>query len=765
MKISLNWINEFVDIKDIDIKEIVSRFSLTTAEVDGYEQKGRDITGVVVGEIITCDKHPSSNKPLWVLTVDNGKEIVPVVCGAHNCRVGMKVAFAKIGARLGTFGIGKAKLAGAESHGMCCSMQELGLGVDHDGIIDLDTKLPNGTSIEVAIPDMHDTIIEIDNKSLTNRPDLWGHYGVARELSVIFGRKLKPLKTADLSKYNDLPKIPITIESKDCLGYGAIRVDNLIKKQSPLYMQIRLHYCGMSTHGFLVDLTNYVMLETSQPTHAFDASKIDKISIGNVKSGEEFTTLKDQKIQPTENMLFIKSNDQPVALAGVIGGKGSEICDETTNCVFEIATFDATSVRRTAGTIGTRTDSSNRYEKSLDVNLNAVVAGRLLHIINQQDKKAKVASAFNHVLNTQAKPITITINKDYLERFCGISFNYQAVAKNLKALGFNPTITAKQIRVTVPTWRATKDVTSEADVIEEIVRTFGYDNVQPIAPKVDLVPVKSIATLDAVAKIKRILSEKYGFDEVHSYIWNDTKTNRHLNIQTPSYLKVVNSFIKENDEIRSELAPSLIGIASKNTKKFDDIRIFEVGSVWTGSAEEKRLAICIVNKKKTAEQLYSELAHIIDSVFCDVDFQIGLAKKSFLHPKNNASITTRSTFGIIGVVHPAVLANCAAMEINLTPVAYSNNEKAGTISKYPKTTLDFTFAYDGVYGDIKKIFEKLQNPLCLNWSLKGVFEDKYYTLSFTVGSYDKTLESKEIDAVWQAIVGHAKKNGLALKEN
>ena len=764
MRISLNWINEFVDIKDLRIEDIVSRFSLVTAEVDGYEQKGKDIAGVVVGEIITCKPHPTSNKPLSVLTVDNGVSIVPVVCGAHNCRVGMKVAFANIGAKLGSFEIGKAKLAGVDSHGMCCSMLELGLGADHDGIIDLDTKLPNGTPIEKAIPEMFDTILEIDNKSLTNRPDLWGHYGVARELSVIFGRKLKPLKIVDLAKYDDLPKLPVKIESKDCLGYGAIRVDNITKRESPLHMQIRLHYCGLSTHGFLVDLTNYVMLETSQPTHAFDASKIDKISVGNVQSGTNFVTLQGHEIQSTEGMLFIKSDGKPVALAGVIGGKGSEICNNTKDCVFEIATFDATSVRKTATQIGTRTDSSNRYEKALDVNLNAVVAGRLLQIIGEQDKTAKVVSAFSHVLNERQRPITITIDKDYLERFCGIVFDYSKVSKNLKALGFNPSMTTKRIKVTVPTWRATKDVTREADVIEEIVRTFGYDNIKPIAPKVDLVPIKAVKTLETVAMIKEALCKKYGIDEVHSYIWNDTKTNRHLNIQTPSYLKVINSFIKENDEIRSELVPSLLGIASKNIKKFDDIRIFEVGRVWTGTEEQKRLAICLVNKKKTAEQLYKELAGIVDCVFCDVDFQIGLAKKSFLHPKNNASITTRSTFGIIGVVHPAVLTNCAIMEINLTNVKYDNNEKAGTISKYPKTTLDFTFVHDGVYGDIKKIFNKFQNPLCLDWMLKDVFEDKYYTLSFTVGSYDKTLESKEIDTVWQAIVEHAKKNGLALKE-
>jgi len=790
MKVSLNWLNEFVDLKGIDVKEIVSRFSLATAEIEGYEVKGANVKSVVVGEIKTCERHPKATKPLFVLTVDQGDKIVPVVCGAPNCRVGMKVAFAGDGSQLGEVKVGKATLAGAESHGMCCSGLELGISNDHDGIIELEGNPKNGTPIKDVLP-IDDIILEIDNKSITNRPDLWGHYGIARELAVIFNKPLKPpfwkgggeYAGAVLDKIKDLPKVSVTIENKkDCHSYGAVRVDNITRKAAPMFVQIRLFYCGINAHGFLVDLTNYIMLEYGQPNHAFDARHIGKISVGN-QSGGTFVTLKDQEVNITPEMLFIKSDGKPVALAGVMGGKNSGIEADTKDCVFEFATFDAVCIRKTATAIGTRTDSSNRFEKSLDVPLNVVACVRTLDFIEKYDKGAKPVSNFNHIIAVPPKQINVTVKKDYLERFCGVAFDYKAVERNLKGLGFAPVITADEIRVGVPSWRATKDVSCTADLIEEIVRTYGYDNIKPVAPKVAVKPVERIQANVLSARLKDLLCDKYAFDEVHTYIWNDTKLNKQLGIETPSHLRVMNSCIKDDDAVRSAMMPSLICVAARN-KKFGEFNIFEIGRVCCGkkdgnAVESQVLGLLMASKTKTGDALYKKISEVMRDIFdlngYRIKYQIGgMSKDNYLHPKNNAAIHIEGKLvGGIGIVHPTTATSIdpklnmavAAVHLDWLGGLAEKKQDGVKVSKYQKNTLDFTFITDKVYGEVEAAFDKFTHPLLMEYHLKDVFGENpcAYTLTFTIGSFEKTLTSTDIEDVHKAIIAHGKNHKFELK--
>ena len=751
MKISLNWLNEFVDLSGIDIKDIVSRYALTTAEIEGYEVKSPKISGVVVAEIKTCEKIEGTK--LSKLTVYDGKQNVTVICGAPNCRTGLKVAYANVGTK---------KIAGVESHGMCLGADELGISDIHAEIIELGATARLGASISEVLPDIQDTILEIDNKSITNRPDLWGHYGIARELAVIFNRPLKPLALTDLTKFSKLPKVPVTIENKsDCLSYGAIRVDNITCAALPLDMQIRLFYLDIGLHGFLVDLTNYVMLETGQPNHAFDAHKIGKISIGNVPAGQKFVTLKEQEIKTTDNMLFIKSDGVPVALAGIMGGKNSEIKSApagavphsengvfTRDCVFEFATFDAACVRKTAAAISLRTDASTRFEKALDTNLNETAAARTIHFIEQYDKGAKVVSSFNHVVSKPTTRGKLTVDRGYAEKFCGVKFDWTTVVKKLTGLGFDPVLSAKELRVTVPTWRATKDVTCPADVIEEIIRTYGYDNIVPAAPKVEVHPVAQLPMLKIVSRIKNVLSSKYACNEVHTYLWS----------QQPSYLRVVNSAIKGCDWLRSEMTPSLIQVVEKNKVNHGDINIFEVGQVYAKNGEEKHLAVAMSS--------YWTLAACMRDLF-NAKFKLGAAKQKYLHPKNNAVIEVDGkAVGFIGIVPDRREIAVAEVDLGLVP---TQNTTAGVVrlSKYQKNHLDFTFETDKVYGDVEAIFEKFPHPLNMGFRLKDIFEKDgklNYTIQFTIGSYEKTLDSNDINDIWSKIIEFGRKNGLTLKE-
>ena len=289
MLVSINWIKDYVDLDGCDIKGLINKFTLATAEVEDIYYMGRDVQNVVVGEIKTLENHPESKK-LHLLTVDIGDKVVNCVCGAPNVRVGQKVAFATAGGRVVAGEIGKATVAGYESEGMCCSEKELGISDENSGIMELDPSYKNGTDIKELFP-IDDIVFEVDNKSLTNRPDLWGHYGIAREFAALTGRELKPLDLADLDSDSE-NVVPVTIgDTEHVFRYSCLRMANITKHVSPMEIRIRLFYCGMRPINLLADLTNYIMLEIGQPTHAFDATKIDHIKVDMPKEEIDFTTL------------------------------------------------------------------------------------------------------------------------------------------------------------------------------------------------------------------------------------------------------------------------------------------------------------------------------------------------------------------------------------------------------------------------------------------------------------------------------------------
>ena len=396
MKISCNRIKTYIkNSEKIDFIKIWDLFTIRSAEVEGIELKGNDIDGVIIGEILTCEKHPKSDK-LHILTVDIGKEKLQIVCGASNVRVGLKVALVQIGGHLGEVTIGKRPILGVESHGMCCSAVELGIGDDSSGILELPNDAIVGTELKKYLP-IDDIIVEIDNKSLTNRPDMWGHYGIAREIAAISGYELLPLPTKDIP--NDKEDLSIKIKSKLCNRYTGLRIENITQKKSPLHMQIFLYYVGMRSISLLVDLTNYIMLEIGQPLHAFDADIVKSIEVDSSKNIDEFTTLDNEKRKLSKDTLIIKSGKECFAIAGIMGGLESEILDGTNRIFLESANFDATSIRKSATELGIRTESSTRYEKSLDPNMTIIGIKRYAYLLENIDSKA-VLSLFSIAFKT-----------------------------------------------------------------------------------------------------------------------------------------------------------------------------------------------------------------------------------------------------------------------------------------------------------------------------------------------------------------------------
>ena len=493
MYISLDWISDYVDLTGLDVPTITNRLTLATAEVEGTKTIRRFVKGVFVGEITKVEKLTDK---LTFCTVDcsavNGTAVgstattYTTVCGAPNVRVGLKAPFAPAGTLLaGNLNVEATEMSGKPSQGILCSAAELGMSDWHEILLECPGSVKTGTPLEELIPET-DTLIEIDNKSLTHRPDLWGHYGFAREFAAIFGRELKPLPQIDLSAYDSLPAYPLKNEAKsveqgeNCPCYGCIAFETgrgqtggtipSPPPPSPLSIQRRLHALGMRSYNLLVDVTNYVNWEIAQPTHAFDAEKLGGIrvaTLGGKESGvrsqesgdrSDFTTLDGQtrKLLPEDLLIWGTTQPletaaensaavcrlpsavsyRPVALAGIMGGLETEVTESTVKILLESANFKAARIRRTANRLDLRTDASQRFEKSQPPSNVKVAIARILKLIGDSGADLKVLSRFTFDGDLQEEIRYIDIPAGRLEQLAGIKLPPERVTQILESLGF-----------------------------------------------------------------------------------------------------------------------------------------------------------------------------------------------------------------------------------------------------------------------------------------------------------------------------------------
>ena len=586
MFLSMNWISDFVDLSGLDKTKLISQFSLSTAEVENeIFYKGSDISGIVVAEIMSVEDHPESKK-LHLLKVDAGNgELTDVVCGAPNVRVGMKTAFAQVGAKIGEIEIAPRPLAGHMSYGMCCSEKEIGISDENSGIMDITEDVANGTDIK-ELYEIDDIIFEVDNKSLTNRPDLWGHYGIAREFATLAKRPLKPLETVALEEFDNLPKVDLKIEDPLCQRYSCLQVENISKTVSPVNMRIRLFYCGMRGINLLADLTNYLMLEMGQPMHAFDSRKVEKIRIKRFADKFTFQTLDGVERNIDENTLMICNDNTPVAIAGIMGGLDSEIVDDTTTLTLESATFDAVSIRKSTVRLAHRTDASMRYEKCLDPEMTVPAIARFVKLLKDIDPDVKVVSALTDEVAFKYDTINLDFNKSFVDKYTGIEIPNDTIVETLTALGFAVNCEGDNFSVTVPSWRATKDVTMKADIIEEITRIYGYDNFDINTALAPLYPVRADIEKSVEDRIKDILVKRYSLHELHSYIWAYYDEFKALGIEIEDNVKLVNATNPNIETIRKSIVPTQLCQVKYNTGYSADFGVFEIGRTVDGIGED-----------------------------------------------------------------------------------------------------------------------------------------------------------------------------------
>jgi len=792
MLISMNWISEFTDLSGVNLKELIERFTLSTAEVEEIYELGKDIRDVVVAKIIEIENHPNSKK-LHLLKVDTGTEIVNCVCGAPNVFVGAIVPFAKLGGQVGDLLIKEAQIAGETSCGMCCSEKELGISDDHAGLMILDDSYPLGTDIKEFMQ-IEDTIFEVDNKSLTNRPDLWGHYGIAREISVLTKRPLKPLEVLDTTVYKDLTPIDVKVEDTDkTFRYSCMTISNIVKKKAPINMRIRLTYCGMRSINLLADLTNYLMMELGQPMHAFDNEKVSKIRVKTFAEPINFLTLDGVKRKIDTDTLMICDENEPAAIAGIMGGELSEITDVTSSVLLESANFDGVSVRKSAVRLGLRTDASARYEKTIDPELTTLAIERFLKLLTDIDAQVQVTSSLTDCYVKHYETITIHFDKAYVDKYTGIDISSDQIEETLTALGFIVSRMENTFEVIVPSYRATKDVTMNADIIEEITRIYGYDNFDIKSTKSLLTPIRHSQERDNEYQMKLLLSERYAMNEVHSYIWYESKLNKELGIVTEPNVRVINSVTAENDTLRATIIPSLLGFVSKNVDTFPEMGMFEIGRVAEGLREDglcnerKRLGIVLASKKLNEKEVYFKVKEIVDQLCRAIKndtptYQVTekSQKYNYVHPVNSASIHLKGEeIGYFSILNLKIKnridkkLNVAFAEIDLLDL-----EKIATetlmyeeISKYPGVTIDLSLLVDKTlrYEHIVDYVKEYQCEFLQKFSLVDVFEDeklldkKSVTMRFEFGSMERTLEGQEISTMVDSLLNILKGKGIELR--
>lgn len=785
MFISMNWISDFVDLSGIDKLELINKFSLSTAEVENeIFFKGSDVSGIVVAEIKSLEPHPESKK-LHLLKVDIGEdELIDVVCGAPNVRVGMKTAFAKLGAKIGEITIAPRKLAGYTSNGMCCSEKEIGISDANDGIMDITDDVALGTDLK-SIYQIDDIVFEVDNKSLTNRPDLWGHYGIAREIAALADRELKPLNMADLSAYENLGKVDLKIEDPLCQRYSCLQFGKISVHKSPVNMRIRLFYCGMRSLNFLADLTNYLMLEMGQPMHAFDSRKVEKIRIKRFDKPFTFKTLDGVERAIDENTLMICNGDTPVAIAGIMGGLDSEIVADTSTLTLESATFDAASIRKSTVRLSHRTDASQRYEKSLDPEMTVIAIARFVKLLTDIDTNAVVVSALTDEYAFKYPKVTLNFTKSFVNRYTGIEIGNDAIVKTLRSLGFGVELCGDDFTVDVPSWRATKDVTIKADIIEEITRIYGYDNFDIHTAVAPLYPVRAAQEKTDEDRIKDILVKRYSMHELHSYIWAYYDEYKELGIEIEKNVELINATNPNIKTLRRSIVPTQLCQIKYNTAYDTDFAVFEIGRVVDGVKadglcnEHKKLAVTIYSKTKDTEKIYFELRDVLAVLADDIkheslSFEKSEASHSYQHPKNlNKIYCAGRLLGEIGIVNTPIAkkidkrVNIVYAEIDIEEFAKIKNASIQyeEPSKFPEIEIDLSFV-SNTFAPIKEAIKNANCSLIKSVSVIDTYADengKSITVRIIFSHPEKTLTKDEVATIVGGIVAALDAQNIKMK--
>ena len=811
MKVSLNWIRDYVQLPaDADLKKLAYDLTMSTVEVEDTIELAKQFDHMVVGVINTIEQHPNADK-LRVCMTDIGGRVESIVCGGSNLREGMKVAVALPGSVCRWHGEGepveikKSKLRGVDSYGMICGAVEIGLAdlfptKEEAHILDLsDFDAPAGTPLADAL-DLNDIILEIDNKSMTNRPDLWGHYGIAREIAALYDLPMKEFPRFDRNVANTAG-FHVTVEDAErCPRYLSAQIEGLSVKPAPYQMQSRIWKVGMRPINALVDITNYVMLATGQPTHAFDSDHIaGHVIVRRAGEGEKLLLLNGKELALSGDDLVIADDAGVVGLAGVMGGAKDSILPETDKVILEVANFDAKGIRRTALRYDNRTEASARYEKAIDPERCDQAFDLSMQLLGQLYPEMKVTGLVDEYPQ-HLKQAEIDVPLSWLERRLGKRLPPEEIRHKMELLGYGISFSGDNMHVVVPTWRSTGDVSIQADIMEEVARMYGYENfeAEPITTTFD----GAINQLDKdlERRIKEYLAIRCGMQEIFTYPWMEESYVNAVLQSTDGILSLSTPPSPAERFVRSSLLPNLCKAVVKNERYFDEFSIFETAQVFRDEnytspydpreklpSQRKNVAGAFASADKDITALFRKAKGVVEMMARYVHMET-LTFRQTEKPVWADNVVWlnicrgEEKVGDLALLSKKVSMACGIKNLNvmlfqldqdsLVPLKSRTNTFTH-MAEYPMTDYDISLLLDGSvqWKDVLQTVGGIKSELLHGASFVDEYRGKQVpagkkslTLRLSIGSKEKTLTSSEIEEVASNVLSKiAKRFGAELR--
>ncbi|UUM13098.1 phenylalanine--tRNA ligase subunit beta [Clostridiaceae bacterium HFYG-1003] len=794
MLVSLNWIREYVDLPaDLTMEKLSYDLTMRTVEVEGTYNPADGLDHIVAGKILEVKPHPQADRLRLVLTDIGRGEPVQIVCGGSNLAPGQMIVAALPGSFVRWHGEGepvaiqKSKLRGEESFGMICGASEVGR---------LEELLPPKAETEImditafdAVPGqpiadilgLDDIILEIDNKSMTNRPDLWGHYGLARELASIYQMPLKTLPRFAPSE--GIPSFPVVIEDPSrCMRYSATHITNLEVAPSPWELQLKLWKVGMRPINNIVDMTNYVMLATGQPTHGFDYSHVKEgIQVRAARPGETLELLDGRILDLKEHDLLICDSKDPLGLAGIMGGLNDSILPQTTEMILEVASFESTGIRKTTQVHGLRTEASMRFEKAINTQRVDEALGVFQSILSQTLPEARIVAYHDEYPNPTQAPV-IDVQKSFLNTRLGQEISTAQMSATLAPLGFSVEDAGESFRVLVPHWRATGDVSLRDDVLEEVARMIGYENFEFTPPTISLDGPVNQKKPDLERQTREYLAFRCGLQEVFTYPWIDESYVRAAGEEPSDLLRLSAPPSPETAGIRNSLIPGLLEAIEKNSRYVESFQIFEMTQVFRKDktfspsdpsevlpVHEKHLGIALVGDDP--ERLFRKLKGILENLpRVAMAFPLSFSREAqpaWADRKAWLNLTCDGqTMGSMGLLSmksaqaagiKRVYAALAELNFDMMIPYPSRDNTFRHLPTYPLVEQDLSMLLDEqvTWHQIEQAIKDQVRDLKFIEEYRGTQipeAKKSLTLRLWIGSDEKTLSASDIEAMMNQII-------------
>ncbi|MBI4117916.1 MAG: phenylalanine--tRNA ligase subunit beta [Parcubacteria group bacterium] len=796
MLLSLKWLQQFVDTGDFTAGEIATFLTTKSVEIDHVKKLGANLEHMVVGRTVEIKPHPDADK-LQVVSVEIGpSKTVEVVCGGDNLRLDMLVVFADIGAKVKRgeelVEIRETKIRGVMSSGMICSASEIGMdeqALSERPVLDItESQATVGSTVADALG-LDDIILTVDHKAITHRPDLWGHYGMARELAAVLKTSLKDYRAEEPAAAGREPLEVRISDSSLSERFMAVKINNVSVGPSPKWLSSRLRVLGVRPKNILVDIGNFVMLETGQPLHMYDFDLLggETIAVHTAQNGENFEAINGKSYALFADDLVISVGDTTVDLAGIMGGKNTEVHEGTRTLVIEAAHFDPKKIRKTSQRLALRSEASSRFEKNLDPETTRLALLRAIALITEHIPQAVVASRIADMRAPEKeKALSMTLSLEMIRKKIGIAIPESQISEILASLGFKPHISQGMLTVDVPHFRS-RDILIPEDIIEEIARLYGYDQLPSTSPKMALSRPAQNAMRKFERDMKQLLSHGFGMTEVHTYPFLAEYHMDLLGLVAKEHMELKNPLASDQKYLRRSLFPTMLDTLASNSKRGDSCLLYEIGKIFLadqkGTTDQKVAlpaqpeelcgGVWISDDEEPLYRVKGIAERLLAHFHIPASFQRVASVSSWMHPLRCAEIVSeKEVLGFVFELHPDIAAKKdiigrAAFFLFSLPLCLAKKETVSAyrpIPKYPAISLDVSLYVTShvVWKDIEDIVKKYGEGYVTSVKIFDRYEDakdakQSIAFRVTYASDEKTLLMDEVVKIHDKILRQLEK--------